>query len=410
MPKLDPAGWFAKIGFITCLLITCIIASFIFDRKEYSVTDVYEVGPGKPYFNIQSAVNALIETQWGMPFDTEKKIKIYAKQGEGYDACYNEAITIWGLKPTQDHRLIIEGDGNLAMIASSQDIKYVKMLPVKVYPGAAFTVKSPFVTIRKLRIGGNGYPVHCIEDKGIYVSEKGFVIEDCTWYKTHHSQVYLARGANSAVINRNTFCLSGTSAVEIEPGVNNCLICNNTMVGMQHGIICRGKNHRIYNNTIIKSSKYVAGSCIYFPETTCGNIDIKNNIFVADYPSSCFSSNGLPAGISSDNNLFFSFLTSFIYDDCTKDPKDRVKLTGWKKISGQDTNSLYGDPIFFFFNGYKWIPPYGDSPPFYINTDLRLREGSAAIGRGKVLSGIFDTDILGKKRKNLWDIGAYARQ
>ena len=402
--KLGPAEWLVIIGLIICVL-------FIFDKTEYPVIDLYEVGPGKPYITIQSAVNALIEAQGGMPFDTEKKIKIYAKQGEGYIACYDETIIISGLKPTQNHRLIIEGDGSLTMIASSQDLRFIrdrKISPIKVCPGAAFTIKSPFVTIRKLRLGGNGYPMHCIEDNGVYVSEKGFVIENCFFYKTHLSSVYLAKGADNAIIRENEFTLSGIGSVEISSGVNNCLIYNNTMVGMRHGIMCKGDNHKIYDNTIIKEGGYAKGSCILLMDK--GRIDIKNNILIADSPCSCFGSDSEVGrgNISSDHNLFYTSRGEpSMFNDFRDACPDLRTLREWQ-ATGQDTNSVFGDPMFFSFTGFREMKPYSDSPPFYFDTDLRLRKGSAAIDRGEVLSDIFNTDILGTKRKNLWDIGAYA--
>jgi uncharacterized repeat protein (TIGR02059 family) len=144
----------------------------------------------------------------------------------------------------------------------------------------------------------------------------------------------------------------------------------------------------VYNNTI-----YLDGNVKYsgfaLNASTGTNLIIKNNIIYSNASNSTIMSVNSGAGFACDNNLFFS--PNDVTNIFTLNGINYHTLTSWQSATGNDLNSIYGDPL------------------FVNNTlDRALQSGSPAINRGTDVG--LTNDIKGNPLIGLPDIGAYEFQ
>jgi len=152
---------------------------------------------------------------------------------------------------------------------------------------------------------------------------------------------------------------------------------------------------KFYNNVVYNANygiwilNQAGGAAQGITYTGGAGFNAKNNIFSNPKDGGYYfyvgTITGGPISVSSNNNLFYpEGINRFVYNGITKS-----NLSAWRTVSGQDANSLIGDPLF----------------ENIVNRDFRLKTGSPAINAGIDVG--LTTDFAGNSIVGNPDIGAY---
>jgi hypothetical protein len=205
----------------------------------------------------------------------------------------------------------------------------------------------------------------------------------------HHDPIHYFGGLSpsSFVIAGNLFTgdlgKNNTAMIYLETSAQNMLAYNNVFLQypsdyLNNGMLsCGGTNNLVLNNTF-------AGS------------GVANSLGL-----------GIGGSATVENNVF-SGLTTFIYSASGTQTFNHNLYA--KAVSGG--NSPWGTHVANYNSFSAWQAAVGDANSIntvanVINADGTPTSGSAAVGAGTNLSGIFTTDIKGVARTAIWDIGAY---
>ena len=231
--------------------------------------------------------------------------------------------------------------------------------------------KASYATFRRLEVTGYKNMIHtdgCPRDGdlavcgGVDIPATNIIIEENNIHDTISHAIYIS-GTSEDVIIRNNI-LRDPGQPEGQFGIQHCIqlwhgrpakrvdIYNNICIGGNHGIILAKdwppdvqENVNIFNNLFYENN--MSGVSIWGTVPPIGH-KVKNNIFVnsingAQCIAAPFASTGQLAGITFDHNLYhktgtgnFAELTDVNY----------TTFNAWKAGTGQDTNSLEGDPLF----------------------------------------------------------------
>ncbi|GEM_PF-2061927 len=192
----------------------------------------------------------------------------------------------------------------------------------------------------------------------------------------------IAWGNNySGTIERNTIIggiNKNTSGIYLSPTTKTVCVRYNNIKNSEHGIYSYAKTDAYYNifannkNGIYINSGYsgtIRNNVFYnnvsngIYSTSNTSLSIRNNIFNIGSSAKAIKAGG---SISSNNNVFNSQHSGFI--------NSATSLTNWRNISGNDMNSVVGNPGFVNAG----------------NQDFHIISGSVAINRGTNVSLVKD--------------------
>lgn len=200
---------------------------------------------------------------------------------------------------------------------------------------------------------------------------------------------------------------NGTAYSFLEDDVFNWTWRNNIFINSFAGgvEIERTSNVVFHANTFLDYDHGSGGgSPLYFFTGTGGSYPIdttlRNNIFVTLNDNSAVqpiatSSSGIGEYPDSDYNLFYSPNNG---GNSVRWMGTNYTLAGWRSVSGQDANSVYGNPLF------TSQPATGATSG---SGDYSLAENSPAVDEGFDLSDFFTDDYNGSTRVAPWEIGAF---
>lgn len=187
-------------------------------------------------------------------------------------------------------------------------------------------------------------------------SQQGIITADAVTFSVEKSQFFGGRIAID---------LSGGGASQTLLFANN-FVANNSvfaLVGRNPSLTATLVNNSFYHNATATALS--------------GNITYMNNAAYSDSGDAAFSGTTPEATLVSDYNLFYGKVAWNV-----------STLSTWQRNSGQDLNSVYGDPL------------------FTSDLDLHLQAGSPAIDIGTTLGTVSD-DIDGDARTpGNYDVGA----
>ncbi len=321
----------------------------------------YEVGPGKPYSTIQSAIDAIVAALGHTAFTETQKVLVYTDT-------YNENPATAGvLMPSDTYPLVIEAAyGNTATVTD------------------VFSIHTKGTIV-------NGFNM-------VTPVAEGFIVD------------YIGGDSSGKIILRNNTITAGGFGIKFERNqvsgtevicYNNVIY--NSIVGFAMDKLAAAATFKIYNNTIY-CFEDTSACGLFFPSDSMigfglGTVDFKNNIIYADGYSidlggdkACvLFSDDLGIGSSTLNNNCYYFtngakaaydLWNYVYIDT---------LVDWQSKYSQDLVSIDTDPLFIDTLTYDFhlLP---ESPCKYIGANL---------------SSYFITDKDGLTRTLPYDLGAY---
>ncbi|MFN8166584.1 MAG: T9SS type A sorting domain-containing protein [Bacteroidia bacterium] len=218
----------------------------------------------------------------------------------------------------------------------------------------------------------------------------------CSSANTSYTGIYFENVAGQSEISSNKitglsvggygiYLLSSSGVMGSEALVaNNFIEAHGT--GYADGIGFNNSAYfNIYHNTVSITTSGSNSSCIYFDGNGSNSVNVLNNIFVNTGGGYAFTNyETASTTIISDYNDLFTPNSTNIGNWDTNSPTD---LTDWQTVTGQDANSVSGDP------------------QFHTSTDLH--SGSTTVNDlGTPLSSVL-TDIDGESRSaSTPDIGA----
>ena len=150
-------------------------------------------------------------------------------------------------------------------------------------------------------------------------------------------------------------------------------------------------NTYVYENTFFDdvNGPSVDGHRIVSIYQKSGHVTFKNNIIYSTYTKGLLRVESMTNKVL-DNNLYYwdASVTSPFHHSGT----NVTSLTNWKTWTGQEANSIQGDPL-FTKNG----------------SNFSLQSNSPAIDLGTTLGNPFNIDILGiiRPQNTRYDAGAY---
>lgn len=168
--------------------------------------------------------------------------------------------------------------------------------------------------------------------------------------------VYLNNSSNTILLRYNTFKNANYGIIVNASKADvyyNCFISNRVGIMVNPGFALNARNNVFFNNT-----KYGISSSYNT------SLTLKNNIFnLSSSPAKAFYFMG---GISSNHNVFNTQYSGFI--------NGYSSLNSWKNNTGNDLNSVVGNPS--FMNAY--------------GGDFHIQSGSVAINKGQNVNLIKD--------------------
>lgn len=166
---------------------------------------------------------------------------------------------------------------------------------------------------------------------------------------------FIAWGNNySGVIEYNTIIgnvAQNVSCIYLSPTTGNVIVRYNEISGGNYGIYAYVSNFQVYYNSFISNKigicvlnnyHMLAENNVFYNNTNTAisalsgsNVTSKNNIFFISGSGKSYSTNGT---LVSNNNVFNVQSSGFINGHST--------LSAWRSASGQDMNSIVGNPQF----------------------------------------------------------------
>jgi len=385
--------------------------------RSWTITDggmlntLYEVGSGKPYSTIQSALDSLYSDYGSGTFLDTMTIRVYT-------GTYTETATPnSALKPTATYRLMIEAAAGNTPVIDGQSTRGDGVLVI----GIDYVTVDGF-TVHHCTSEGiffyNGAD-YCTASNNICYSNNSYGIlwySGCTYGIAHHNISY-SNGAHGIVLYDtcnygtvyNNLCYSnGTAGIYFRISTNmvaynnhchHCTFC----FDIEDGTIAKIYNNlshdstnpafgltilsnsyvELYNNTLYLSVLYIGNS---------SNATVKNNLMTTS-AGYCITVNDAASKVG--------FVSD--YNDChisgtAKTGKwgavDENTLADWQLATSQDSHSIDTHPALVNEGGT-------------VATDYQLTSVSPCINIGVSLSSIFSTDYfnVGRPQGIAWDIG-----
>lgn len=194
-------------------------------------------------------------------------------------------------------------------------------------------------------------------------------------------------------IVENNFCYNnGNAGITTDTYADNNIIRNNLLVNNVNNIVCVGgsSNTQILNNTSVAGASTV--EAMYFTSGSgTGNV-YYNNIFYAleSWWPNIFIEGDAAGNVVGDYNLFYNVVQLNMMYGGSYGDNIYTTLADWQTASGQDANSVTGDPLFIVANNYN------------------LQVGSPAKDAGTTLTSVLQ-DYRGilRPQDSGYDIGAF---
>jgi hypothetical protein len=169
-----------------------------------------------------------------------------------------------------------------------------------------------------------------------YVDIKGFQIEQA------FGGVHLYR-ADNCTVAENVFAgnVRAISLHEFQASTNN-VFRNNVFWNNTYGVYA--EQHASVSGVVVENNTFAGNSAagLYIPGTMNGAFTVRNNIFQVGAGYGIANYRATLALAASDYNLFHTTDTGKLgyYNGV------RYGLRGWRRATGQDAHSLFGDPLF----------------------------------------------------------------
>ena len=223
-------------------------------------------------------------------------------------------------------------------------------------------------------------------------------------YNNSQAGIYGTWGDGTDVIQGNTVYSNGVG-VQIQGSYPWQLTNNLIYANVNQGILLDDVlSSQITNNTIYQP----VGDAIRIQDSS-QNISLLNNILWVQAGYDLYVTPDSQTGFQSNYNLFFlgtvpdSKAHLGFWNNATVDlnPNPGTPLSDWQSSSGQDGNSVYGDPKFVDPAGADHVLGYDPVHDYDGGQDdnFSLSAGSPAIDRGESW-GVPPTDITGASRYN----------
>ncbi len=193
------------------------------------------------------------------------------------------------------------------------------------------------------------------------------------------------------------------------PEIRDWTFRNNVFVDIALQASCTIPEVKYYNNVFFRCNKTNKGHALtfgtrYYATTYSGQSG-------TNYAHGCQVINNIFLDCGDDRNTVGWYAFSQVLTNIVAD-YNYVAKAGFAPVDQDRLQRPLGNPGGWATWGGWWEPNgiNGGDPRFMDlqRLDFRLREGSPLIGRGLNLRQSFSTDILGRARGTVWDIGPYA--
>ena len=385
--------------------------------RSWTITDggmlntLYEVGSGKPYSTIQSALDSLYSDYGSGTFLDTMTIRVYT-------GTYTETATPnSALKPTATYRLMIEAAAGNTPVIDGQSTRGDGVLVIGIdyvtvdgftvhhctgegiffYNGADYCTASNNICYSNNSYGILWYSgcTHGIAHHNISYSNgsHGIVLYDTCNYGTVYNNLCYSNGTagiyfriSTNMVAYNNHCHHCTFCFDIEDGtiakIYNNLSHDSTNPAF--GLTILSNSYvELYNNTLYLSVLYIGNS---------SNATVKNNLMTTS-SGYCITVNDAASQVG-----FVSDYNDLHISGTAKTGKwgavDENTLADWQLATSQDSHSIDTHPALVNEGGT-------------LDTDYKLTGSSTCINIGVSLSTIFITDYfnVGRPQGLGWDIG-----
>ena len=314
------------------------------------VGPIWEVGPGKTYSTIQSALDDLHTIIGSSTFTAAEKIRVYTDT-------YNETVVPHtDLNPTATYRLMIEAaDGNKPVIDGGYAVNFQ----------AATIDTIDYVTISGFEITG------CKDVSAYFVNSNYGVIHDCFFHNAGYVATNYSIGFNTC-----------SNAL-----VYNCMGLDRQLLAIQGG-----SGNVVYNNT------YYGPTLIYL--STASPVTVKNNaMYILAGGVGIFAANLTSiTNLVSNNNVMYVDAAANAVQYLSGGLQTFATLVLWQASGfGQDAASSGSDPLFVNAGGTT-------------AEDYKFTSSSPCNNLGVNLNSLFTKDYFGTVRPtgvSAWDAGFY---
>jgi parallel beta-helix repeat protein len=306
-----------------------------------------------------------------------------------------------------------EGIASLATAStfSGNDTSYNNTLPGKSFSTGWEAGGNKFVRSDHLIV--DHHLAHNNMGPGIWfdVANTNATISNSTVYENNFAGIQYEISWTGTIFNNLVYDTRQGPGINISSS-GGCNVLNNTVYGNDAAGIQLIASIRNDGTTPTVGGKVVTRTDSAVSTTIKNNLVAENQQGNKYGPSMGITYVDLPSGApalpvltapmvtvaynTSDYNGYFLSAQHGTFFESTS-ATNQTTLSGWQKISGQDTHSIWVDPAFAYGDG---------SPLVYESGKFELASGNALAHRGENVSQV-TTDFAGVKRPNPPTIGAY---
>lgn len=385
--------------------VVVLFLILVLANRNALADEIYEVGDGKTYSNIQAAIDAIGMDHGTDPFGEEVRVVLFPSTAVDIENGFDAFEITNGIQPQVDSPLIIESDVSLEratiysvdkdepQIILIDNVDHVKISGVVIetyliYWPTCISIdgvsikNSDHIILSEIAITGNSSTgIHVIYSDDFTLERSFFSIGDLSIrYSTNvnviRNHFYAGRGSNGQV---NLY------------GNQNFIFANNLIQGAETGLSVRsssttGTTGRVVNNTLA----YIKHEAIKSQSFSTRGVIIENNILrSSDYGDShlkiALKVDSI-LGLTTDTNIYFGF------EHLARVDGQEYDLPSWRSVFGMGANSLVTDPQFV---------QAGSGAEYF-----KLSETSPAIRAAKTQYGSEALiDFFGNSHTRNWDIG-----